>query len=288
MIINRHYRALELDKVLQLLSREASCSESQERILSMEPSTGLYEVKLLLQETDDAHMLTGRFGSPSFGGLQNVANSLRRAQAGASLSMGELLKVAEVLRVMRGLTQWRKRSEGLETSIDWRFEALTPNKYLEEKIASSVLSEEEMADGASQALGDIRRKINAASLRVREKLDHMIHSPAYQKYLQEPIVTLRGGRFVVPVKAECRGEVPGLVHDTSGSGATVFVEPMAVVEANNDIKVLKSKEEAEIERILYELSQEAGGFADSIIEGYNAAIEFTNQLNKHFEAAMQG
>ena len=106
-----------------------------------------------------------------------------------------------------------------------------------------------MADGASQALGDIRRKINAASLRVREKLDHMIHSPAYQKYLQEPIVTLRGGRFVVPVKAECRGEVPGLVHDTSGSGATVFVEPMAVVEANNDIKVLKSKEEAEIERI---------------------------------------
>ena len=273
MIKNRHYRALELDKVLQLLSREASCSESQERILSMEPSTGLYEVKLLLQETDDAHMLTGRFGSPSFGGLQNVANSLRRAQAGASLSMGELLKVAEVLRVMRGLTQWRKRSEGLETSIDWRFEALTPNKYLEEKIASSILSEEEMADGASQALGDIRRKINAASLRVREKLDHMIHSPAYQKYLQEPIVTLRGGRFVVPVKAECRGEVPGLVHDTSGSGATVFVEPMAVVEANNDIKVLKSKEEAEIERILYELSQEAGGFADSIIEGYNAAIE---------------
>ena len=202
-----------------------------------------------------------------------MANSLRRAQAGASLSMGELLKVAEVLRVMRGLTQWRKRSEGLETSIDWRFEALTPNKYLEEKIASSILSEEEMADGASQALGDIRRKINAASLRVREKLDHMIHSPAYQKYLQEPIVTLRGGRFVVPVKAECRGEVPGLVHDTSGSGATVFVEPMAVVEANNDIKVLKSKEEAEIERILYELSQEAGGFADSIIEGYNAAIE---------------
>ncbi len=273
MIKNRHYRALELDKVLQMLSGEASCAESQERILDMEPSTGLYEVKLLLQETDDAHMLMGRFGSPSFGGLQNVANSLRRAQAGASLSMGELLKVAEVLRVMRGLTQWRKRSGGLETSIDWRFEALTPNKYLEEKITSSILSEEEMADGASQALGDIRRKINAASLRVREKLDHMIHSPAYQKYLQEPIVTLRGDRFVVPVKAECRSEVPGLVHDTSGSGATVFVEPMAVVEANNDIKVLKSKEEAEIERILYELSQEAGGFADSIIEGYNAAIE---------------
>lgn len=273
MIKNRNYRALELDKVLQMLSGEASCAESQERILDMEPSTGLYEVKLLLQETDDAHMLMGRFGSPSFGGLQNVANSLRRAQAGASLSMGELLKVAEVLRVMRGLTQWRKRSEGLETSIDWRFEALTPNKYLEEKITSSILSEEEMADSASQALGDIRRKINAASLRVREKLDHMIHSPAYQKYLQEPIVTLRGDRFVVPVKAECRSEVPGLVHDTSGSGATVFVEPMAVVEANNDIKVLKSKEEAEIERILYELSQEAGGFADSIIEGYNAAIE---------------
>ena len=218
-------------------------------------------------------MLTGRFGSPSFGGLQNVANSLRRAQAGASLSMGELLKVAEVLRVMRGLTQWRKRSEGLETSIDWRFEALTPNKYLEEKSPLLFCPRRKWLTARPRRWETSGGKSNAASLRVREKLDHMIHSPAYQKYLQEPIVTLRGGRFVVPVKAECRGEVPGLVHDTSGSGATVFVEPMAVVEANNDIKVLKSKEEAEIERILYELSQEAGGFADSIIEGYNAAIE---------------
>ena len=187
--------------------------------------------------------------------------------------MRELLSIAEVLRVLRSLTDWRKRSAGVETSIDWRFESLSPNKYLEDKITGAILSEEEMADNASPALSDIRRKIRAASSRVREQLDKMIRSPSYQKYLQDSIVTIRGGRYVVPVKAECRGEVPGLVHDTSSSGATVFVEPMGVVEANNDIKVLKSKEEAEIERILSELSAEAGSFADSIIQGYQAAVE---------------
>lgn len=271
--LNRHYRALELDKILQMLAKETTCDDAYQQALALRPSTGLYEVRLQLQETDDAYMLCGRFGSPSFGAFHNVVNSLRRADSGGVLTMGELLGIAEVLRVMRSLVEWRKRSAGIETSIDWRFESLSPNKYLEEKITSSILSEEEMADNASPELAGIRRKIRAASSRVREQLDKMVRSATYQKYLQDPIVTIRGGRFVVPVKAECRGEIPGLVHDTSSSGATVFVEPIGVVEANNDIKVLQSKEEAEIERILCELSAEAGSFAEGIVSGYHAAIE---------------
>jgi DNA mismatch repair protein MutS2 len=270
---NRHYRALELDKVLAMLAQETTCEDAAQLALGLQPATDIFEVRLMLEETDAAYTLTGRFGSPSFGGLKDISNALRRAEAGGVLSMGELMRISEVLRVMRSLVEWRKHFVGIESPIDWRFEALTPNKYLEDRINNTVLSEEEIADSASPTLADLRRKIRSASSRVRERLDQLIRSPAYQKYLQDPIVTIRGGRFVVPVKAECRGSLPGLVHDTSASGATIFVEPMAVVEANNDIKVLKSKEEAEIERILAEISAEAGTFAQSIIDGYHAAVE---------------
>ena len=271
--INRHNRALELDKILHMLAEQTSCEDAANAALELEPAHELHEVGLLLKETDDAFVLTGRFGSPAFGGLKNITGSLRRADAGGVLTMGELLHIAEVLHVLRSLVEWRKRSAGLETSIDWRFDALSPNKYLEDRITLSILSEEEMADNASPELADIRRKIRSASSRVREQLDKMIRSVQYQKYLQDAIVTIRDGRFVVPVKAECRGNVPGLVHDTSSSGATIFVEPMGVVEANNDIKVLQSKEETEIERILFELSAEAGSFAEGIIAGYQSAVE---------------
>ena len=218
-------------------------------------------------------MLLARFGGPAFGGLHNVNNALQRAAAGGMLTMRELLEIAEVLRVIRSLSEWRSRSEGVETCLDNFFHALMPNKFLEERILNAILSEDEMADGASPTLQDIRRKIRAASSRVRDRLDQMIRSPRYQKFLQEPIVTQRNGRFVVPVKNENRGEVPGLVHDTSSSGATVFIEPMGVVEANNEIKVLQSKERDEIDRILTELSAEAGSFADSIKASYECAVE---------------
>lgn len=270
---NRHDRALELDKILDLLAEETSCEESAALARAVEPEHALSRVQTLLQETNDAHMLIGRFGAPGFRGMQNVTSSLRRAAAGGMLTMGELLKIAALLHVMRTLQEWRRHSEGIKTSLDWRFEALSPNKYLEEKITSILLSEEEMADNASPALADIRRKIRNATTRVREQLDQLIRSPRYQKFLQDPIVTIRGGRFVVPVKAECRGDVPGLVHDTSASGATIFVEPMGVVEANNDLRVLASREQAEIERILQELSSEAGSFADPVIEGYENALQ---------------
>ena len=280
----RHWRALELDKILKLLAEQTACDDAAELALHLTPSTSLSEVQRLLGETDEAHTLMARFGSPSFGGLSNVSNSLRRAEAGGTLTMGELLRVAGVLRTLRGIVEWRSKSEGVKSILDWRFESLVPNKYLEDRITGAILSEEEMADNASPRLSDIRRKIRAACTRAREQLDKMIHSPVYQKYLQDPIVTLRGGRFVVPVKAEHRAEVPGLVHDTSASGATIFVEPMSVVEANNQVKVLLSEEQKEMERILAELSAETGNFAGGIISSYEAAVE----LNLIFAKANLG
>ena len=268
----RHFTAVELDKILKLLSEQASSRDAAELALALQPSHSIDEVRRRLQETDDTFVMMAKFGAPSFGGLTNVANPLRRAQAGGVLNLSEFLQIGSVLRALRRISEWRKKSEGVHTTLDWRFEQLTPNKYLEEKIGSVVVSEEEVADHASPELASIRRKIQAASSRVREQLDKMIRSSTYQKYLQDAIVTMRSGRFVVPVKAECRGDVPGLVHDTSSSGATVFIEPMGVVEANNEIRVLQSREKAEIERILTELSAEAGSFADSIIDSYEAAV----------------
>lgn len=271
--MNRHYKALELDKILLLLAGETSCSDAYESALELSPKKTLSEVQSLLQQTQDAFSLIGKFGTPSFGSVKNVTNSLRRANAGGCLTMSELLQISEALRVIRSLKEWRSKSSGTETSLDFLFEGLAVNKFLEDKINGCIISEEELSDNASPTLFDIRRKIRTASSKARETLDKIIHSSTYQKYLQDAIVTQRGGRYVVPVKAECRGNVPGLVHDTSASGATVFVEPMGVVQANNDIKVLKSKEEAEIEKILFELSASAGSFADAIIGSYKNLVE---------------
>ncbi len=271
--MERDFRALELDKILDRLAAETCCEDAAVLARSLRPSTELPLVQRLVDETDDACRLMAGYGSPSFGRLTNVTNALRRAEAGASLSLAEFLRVTEVLRVIRSLTEWREHCAGVTTVLDDRFAVLTPNKYLEQRIAAVVVNEDEVADTASPALADIRRRMRAASSRVREQLDRLVRSPAYAKALQEPIVTIRSGRFVVPVKAEHRGEVAGLVHDTSSSGATVFVEPMGVVEANNDLKVLRSKEETEIERILLELSVEVGSFATAIIADYEVLLE---------------
>ena len=278
---NKFYKCLELDKILLLLADETSIERSREAALALEPSSGLFEANELLAETNDAHMLVGRFGTPSFGTVRDMTNAIRRAQAGAVLNTLELLRIAELLRVIRSLEEWRKKSASIETKLDMRFNMLAPNKYLETKITTSILSEDEIADTASHNLQDIRRKISIASSKVRERLDKIIHSASYQKFLQDSIVTIRGGRFVIPVKAEFRSSVPGLVHDTSASGATVFIEPMGVVEANNDIRILSSKEQAEIERILANLSAEIGAYADSMCKSYDILV----QLNLIFAKA---
>ncbi len=282
--MNRHYQTLELDKILELLAWQTNGPDAAQAARDLRPVPVLIEVKRMQQETNAAFTLMARFGSPSFGTLKNNASSLRRAQAGASLSMRELLDIAETLRNIRSVVEWRNHCEGISCCLDDRFSVLAPNKYLEEKITTSILSEEQMADNASPTLRDIRRKIRSASQRVREQMDHMIHSPTYQKFLQDPIVTIRDGRFVVPVKAEHRADVPGLVHDSSASGATLFVEPMGVVNANNDIKLLTGQEAEEIDRILAALSAETGQFADAIAEDYTILVE----LNLIFAKARLG
>lgn len=270
--MNKHHKALELDKVLLRLAELTACEDAYALALSVTPAADFFEAERLLSQTEAAHILIAKYGAPSFGGLINVDNAVSRAAAGGTLSMRELLEVAQVLRAVRAVTSWREKSSGAETALDDLFASLYPNKYLEEKIENAIISDGEMSDNASPALKDIRRKMRREEAKIREQLDKLIRSPHYKSSLQEAIITQRNGRFVVPVKNEHRGDVPGLVHDTSSSGATLFIEPVSVVEANNEIKTLERKERDEIERILAELSAEAGSFSDTIKLSYQSAV----------------
>ncbi len=272
MKLKKTNKALELNKVLEKLSEQAQSASGRELCLEIKPDNSFLEVSHLLQMTDDAFVMLQKYGAPSFSGVRNISNSVRRSQAGGLLNMKELLDIAEFLRTVRGVGEWRSHSSSVKTSVDSYFENLIPNKFLEERIFGAIISEDEMADNASPELADIRRKKRNASSRIREQLGSMLHSTHYQKFLQEPIVTMRNGRYVVPVKVEYRSEVSGMVHDTSSSGATLFVEPTAVVEANNEIKVLESKERHEIDRILAELSAQTSEFADTIMQSFDCAV----------------
>ena len=271
--MEKYHRALELDKILNMLASETSCEDARKMAIDLKPAESLEDAQKLLQQTDDAYILVAKFGAPSFYGLTDITNAVRRAEAGGALNLTELLRIEASLRVIRAVCEWRNKSASIKTTLDYRFETLQPNKYLEDKINSVVKSEEEINDNASQTLANIRRKIVNAGQRVKDQLDKMVKSSTYQKYLQDAIVTQRDGRYVVPVKAEFRNEIKGLVHDTSASGATVFIEPMGVVEANNDIRLLRSQEKDEIERILYELSGEVGSFAGGICTSYHMLTE---------------
>lgn len=283
-IWNRHHKALELDKILTMLARVVSCDDAAVAAMNITPAASLEEVQALQAQTQCAYDMLARFGGPAFGGLHNTENALARSLAGASLTMRELLDVAGNLHVIRTVAHWRENSGQAHCVLDPLFARLVPNKFLEEKITSAVISPEELADTASKELGDIRRKMRAAGARVREQLDKMVRSKQYKQYLQDAVVTMRNGRFVVPVRSECRANVPGLVHDASASGATVFVEPLTCVEANNEIKVLENKEREEISRILEELSALVGEFAAAITDGYEAAVA----LNLIFAKAQLG
>lgn len=271
--MNKHFKALEFDKILEMLGKECSFADAREQALTVKPVFTKEETEKLLKETDDAYVLIGKFGTPSFGSPTNCANQLRRAQAGSRLTTLELLRIGENLRVIRSLRQWRNASDDRASSLDKYFNNLMPNKFLEEKINDAIIAEDEISDKASPTLSDIRRKIRTASSKAREILDKIVRSSNYSKFLQDKVITQRDGRFVVPVRAECRGSIPGLVHDTSGSGQTVFIEPMGVVQANNDIRMLRNKEKEEIDRILLELSSMAGNCADSIIGSYQNLID---------------
>lgn len=270
---DKNARSLEFDKVLERLAEFTGCEDAKFNALHLKPETDLGLARALLNQTVDAHMLLARFGGPSFGGLKNCSNALSRAAAGSVLNTRELLDIGALLRVIRSLSEWRANNSGVSTVLDSLFSALMPNKYLENQIFTAIIAEDEIADNASPELANIRRKIRLQESKVRDQLDKLTRSSNFSKYLQENIVTQRNGRYVVPVKNEYRSEVPGLVHDTSSSGATVFVEPMAVVEANNEIRVLKSKEKEEIERILCELSAQAGDCGQSIKNSYECAVD---------------
>lgn len=271
--MNKHFKALEFDKILEMLGKECSFADAREQALTLKPVFTKEETEKLLKETDDAYVLIGKFGTPSFGSPTNCANQLRRAQAGSGLTTLELLRIGENLRVIRSLRQWRNASDDRASSLDKYFNNLMPNKFLEEKINDAIIAEDEISDKASPTLSDIRRKIRTASSKAREVLDKIVRSSNYSKFLQDKVITQRDGRFVVPVRAECRGNIPGLVHDTSSSGQTVFIEPMGVVQANNDIRMLRNKEKEEVDRILLELSSMAGNCADSIIGSYQNLID---------------
>lgn len=276
----KHTSALELNKVLEELTHYASCEDTRQEIRKIKCSNDFEIVTDLLQKTSDAHMLIIRYGSPSVYGLRNIESALARTNAGGVLSMGDLLGVAETLRTIRGFTDYYNKWENVECSLDYSFYSLSPNRDLEERIFMAIRSEEEMDDHASPALADIRRKILSAECRVRSTLDGMIRSQHYQKYLQDALVTMRDGRYVIPVKSEHRNEVQGLVHDTSSSGATLFVEPMAVVEANNNIRILRAEEKVEIEKILAAFSLEVGEIASIIGANYKTIIEIDVYFSK--------
>ena len=273
MISQKHLDTLELTQVLHLLAECAGCEDSKQLALNVAPAESLGQAVRQLNFTVDANTFSARYGYPALYRVVNCAGALKRAQLGSSLSLRELLDISLVLRSMRSLDSWRKQFMEEQSVLDGLFECLFLERSLENRLNSAIVSENELDDNASATLSDLRRKIRQAQLRVRSQLDGMIRSSTYQKYLQEPIVTMRDGRFVIPVKSEYKGEVKGLVHDTSSSGATFFIEPMGVVELNNEIRVLENKEQLEVERIIAELSALVGAFSEQIDAGYGAIVE---------------
>ena len=269
-LMEKSLQTLEFPAVLELLAAQAVSDETKERVRNIRPSTDRGQVNLLLQETTAARKMMDIHGAPALSNLRPVAASLQRAHLGGVLNTRELLQIASVLRTTRNVASYSGVGEE-KTCIHSIFKSLTPNKYLEEKISGAILSEDEIADNASAELADLRRKIRVTSGKAREVLQRIISSSS-AKYLQEAIITIRSNRFVVPVKAEFKGSIPGLVHDVSASGSTYFIEPMGAVKANNELRELLSKEEAEIQRILASLSREAASFREDILQNYDLLL----------------
>ena len=271
-LYEKSLRKLELDQVLQLLAECAGSEGGKEACLSLRPSSDLEEVELMLNQTTAASDLCTRKGNPVFGDVTDCSASLERADRGGSLQPVELLRIAGILRCARNIKGYVAEDDKA-TVLDALFQALSPNKYLEDKIFGAILSEEEIADNASPELSDIRRHMRIQAGKIRDSLQKVISSPAYSKFLREPIITIRQGRYVVPVKSECKNDVPGLVHDVSATGSTYFVEPMSAVNANNALRELELKEKKEIERILAELSSEAAAYREAIDLNYRMLVQ---------------
>ena len=271
-LFDKSIRTLELPRVLELLSEQAVSGEAKQRALRLRPETEPEEVLRLLDQTDAARNLIGLRGSPSFSGVKPVAEALDRADRGGALNTRELLTIADLLTAARRAKEYFNDEAAEKTAIDHLFLSLHGNRFLEEKIKRAIPDEDTIADAASTELADIRRHMRAAQAKSRQILQKIISSPSYGKILQETIITQRDGRFVVPVKAEHKGDLPGLVHDISSTGATLFVEPMGVVQANNEYIELQAKEQKEIDRILAEFSAEAAAHREDIQWDYDTLV----------------
>ena len=271
--LSKYSKALELDKILDILKEEASLEDAKTLAVSLTPTNDYEKVKILLKQTDDAYVLMSKFSPPSFGNINGINSILVRSEASAILSMKELRKVSDTLRVIRTVKKWHEDNNcNNNSALDEFFNALYPNKYFEDKINSCIKSEDEMNDNASPALAEIRRKIKLTVANLRSRFEKIIKDSSKSKYLQEGIVTQRDGRYVVPVKSEYKNQLNGIVHDTSASGATLFIEPMVIVELNNELRVLQTKEKLEIEQILTDLSYETAQFAHSIRSSYSMLV----------------
>ena len=289
-LFEKSMATLELPQVLALLADCAATLEGKERCLALRPLTDLDDVARAQEETSAAVKMLILRGSPGFSGVKPVSASLQRADMGGSLSTRELLDIASVLRCARGARDYGDSEE--KTVISHLFRSLTPNRFLEDSITNSILSEEEIADSASSELASIRRHMRSTEAKVRDILQRLISSNQ-SKYLQESIITIRSDRYVVPVKAEHKNAIPGLVHDVSSSGSTFFIEPMGVVKANNELRELAAREKKEIERILAELSAQCAAHKEDIGEDYTLLILLDTifargQLSLKMEASQPG
>ena len=269
-LFEKSIQTLELPRVLELLAAQAATEEGKDRCRALRPFTNPDDVARLQRETSAACAMIVLKGTPPLSGIRPVAASLQRADMGGALNTRELLDIAALLRCARSAKEYAA-GDREKSCIDHLFASLQANRFLEDKITGSILSEEEIADAASPELADIRRHIRASASKVRDILQRLISS-SQSKYLQESIITMRSGRYVVPVKSEYKNEVPGLVHDVSGSGGTFFIEPMAVVKTNNELRELQSREEKEIDRILRELSAECAAHKEDIAQDYDLLI----------------
>ncbi len=276
--MNKYLKTLELDKILEMLAELASNEATRKMALELRPDCDLERVRYECLKTSQALELSVQFGTPPFSSFKDVTSTAARARSGAVISLRDLMDIAAMLRQIKGLADWYKHCENIETELSYLFSRLQPNDWLLEKLERSIISENEIADAASPELAAIRRKINRAGMQLRETLDKMVKSKTTQQYLQESSVTIRDGRFVLPVKSEHRSQISGLIHDTSATGQTIFIEPMAIVEANNDIRILQGKEQEEIERIICELCRDCGDYADILAENYKICTE----LNLYF------
>ena len=275
-----YLKTLELEKILNRAAQLAVCPEARTLLLEQDAFETVEEVRYALSQTDAINTLLLKNGSPRFGGVQGVDKVVNRALKGGILSMAELLEVAGALRNFQNLVSWYHITEHDMLPVDDLFYALTPQPTLEKNISSAILSPEEMADTASNTLFEIRRKIRAMENSIRDKLDAIIKNSTTNKFLQDAVVSLRNGRFVVPVKAEYRGEVGGVIHDVSSSGSTVFVEPTAVVEANAKIMQLRSQEKSEIERILAAFTDQVASIEPVFNFSYQAMLNIDVLLAK--------